>query len=146
MEYRKGAVIYRTYEQGGVVRAEIDDVKHDASEAIRRMMLNSDIKMIDTDLLYASDAAELDYSYYGKARVHSEDEFDITEGENISRAKALEKYHRAYDKKILAFLKDARSLVATIEHYCEKKGIDTSSVLSVDGLKAARFNTSNLKY
>ena len=83
----------------------------------------------------------LENSYRGKAKVNHADGDKFVEdiGKEFARGKALEKYHRAFDRKSLAMLLDARVLVATIEHYCAKKSINTEKIPSIEAISKKRF-------
>ena len=85
--------------------------------------------------------------FTGKAKLNTDegDTWDLDVGKDLARKRCLDKYHRNFDTRIKMVLKDARKLVAFLEHYCEKKGIDTSSVSSIDELYDKAFNGTNSK-
>ena len=132
---------YATYEAGGVVKAELRGTTFDAANAIMRLCENADMKMVQLDGV--SPDALMEYNYRGRAKVNKKDGdiFNEVIGQELARGKALHKYHKAYDKRICAFLADIRSLVATIEHYCAKKSIDISKVETVEELRMKRFGS-----
>lgn len=133
------SIEYGVYEHGGVVKAEVTDTMFDAMHVINRLCEKADMKTISLEGIWEN--VLLDDSYRGKAKVNRADGDKFVEeiGMEFARGKALDKYHRAFDKKICAMLLDARVLVATIEHYCAKKSIDIEKIPSVDTIKKNRF-------
>ena len=131
---------YGIYTTGGVVKAEVTDTAFDAMHVIGRLCEKADMKTISLEGVWEN--VLLEDNYRGKAKVNNVDGDKFVEemGKEIARGKALEKYHRAFDKKILAMLLDARVLVATIEHYCNKKSIDTTKIPSVKEISEKRFS------
>lgn len=132
-------ITYRTYTSGGVVKAELADTTFDAAALVCRLVEKADMKTINLDGIY--DTLLLDPVYRGKARANTKegDTFNEDIGREMAKGRALEKYHRAMDKKICNALADARRLVATIEHYCEKKSIDISKTPTVEDIKRSHF-------
>ena len=135
----RSTITYRTYASGGVVKAELADTTFDAVSLICRLVEKADMKTMGLDGVYEN--VLLDSSYRGKARANMAegDVFNEEIGKDMAKGRALEKYHRAMDKKVCAALQDARRLVATIEHYCEKKSIDISEVPTVEDIKRSHF-------
>lgn len=133
------SIAYGVYESGGVVKAEVTDTAFDAMHVITRLCEKADMKTISLEGIWENTL--LENSYRGKAKVNHADGDKFVEdiGKEFARGKALDKYHRAFDKKLRAMLLDARVLVATIEHYCNKKSIDIENVPSVETISKKRF-------
>lgn len=133
------SIAYGVYESGGVVKAEVTDTAFDAMHVITRLCEKADMKTISLEGIWENTL--LENSYRGKAKVNYADGDKFVEdiGKEFARGKALEKYHRAFDHKILAMLLDARVLVATIEHYCAKKSINTEKIPSIEAISKKRF-------
>lgn len=140
MEGSNSALDYKIYPSGGVVKAEVVGTMFDAMIVMNNLVEKANLKTLVLDGIW--EESLLNSNYHGKAKVNilDGDMFNEEIGKEIARGKALEKYHRAFDKKILAMLTDARVLVATIEHYCKKKDIDMSKVPSVEELSKKRFD------
>lgn len=136
-----GTLVYRVFPQGNVVKADVVNSHLDAVSICNKLIESADLKVCDVHL--SSPDMLMEFSYGGRARANTKDGdiFDENTGKDIARKKALDKYHRAYDSRLCLLLNDLRSLVATVEYYCEKKKIDTSSVDTVDGMKQKRFYT-----
>lgn len=140
MEGSKSALDYKVYPSGGVVKAEVAGTMFDAMIVMNNLVEKANLKTLVLDGIW--EETLLNSSYRGKAKVNTTDGDMFSEeiGKEIARGKALEKYHRAFDKKILTMLMDARVLVATIEHYCKKKDIDVSKIPSIEELSKKRFD------
>lgn len=135
----RSTITYRTFASGGVVKAELGDTTFDAASLIARLVDKADMKTIGLEGIYTD--VLLDSVYRGKARANMAegDTFNEEIGKEMAKGRALEKYHRAMDRKVRMLLNDARRLVATVEHYCEKKSIDISDVPTVEDIKRSHF-------
>ena len=121
-----------------VVRATLENTDYDAERSICKILCNVPTSVINFMVKPRfSGCCEMANSYVGKAKVNTDegDTFDYEVGSKLARERCLDKYHKAFDSRVVWALEDARSLVAWIEHYAEKKNIDTSGVVSVDELK-----------
>ena len=125
-----------------VVRATLENTDYDAERSIRKILYSVPTSVIEFQVKPPfGGCTTMANSYVGKAKVNTDegDTFDYEVGSKLARERCLDKYHKAFDSRIVWALEDARSLVAWIEHYAEKKNIDTSGVASVDELKEMYF-------
>lgn len=139
---RPGSGIQYEIFNGKVVRATLENTDYDAERSIRKILYSVPTSVIDFQVKGPFDGCTtMASSYVGKAKVNTDegDTFDYEVGSKLARERCLDKYHKAFDSRITWALEDARSLVAWIEHYAEKKNIDTSGVASIDELKEVYF-------
>lgn len=125
-----------------VVRATLENTDYDAERSICKILCNIPTSVINFMVKPPfSSCCKMANSYVGKAKVNTDegDTFDYEVGSKLARERCLDKYHKAFDSRIAWALEDARSLVAWIEHYAEKKNIDTSGIASVEELKEVYF-------
>ena len=80
------------------------------------------------------------YRSIAKCNTEDGDVYDEREGKLQAYKKVMSKYHKNLDSNLRTFLTDVRGLVAGIEHYLDKKGVDYSKVPSVEEIKKHRFN------
>lgn len=79
------------------------------------------------------------YRSVAKCNTADGDIYDEAEGKLVAYKKVMNKYHKNLDNNLRIFLTDVRSLVAGIEHYLDKKGVDYSKIPSVEDIKKNRF-------
>ena len=139
---RPGSGIQYEVFNNKVIRATLNDTSYDAERSLRKIMYSVPTRVIDFQVRSPfGGCCEMANSYVGKAKVNTEegDTFYYEIGSKLARKRCLDKYHKAFDSRIAWALEDARSLVAWIEHYAEKKNIDTSGIASVEELKEVYF-------
>lgn len=140
---RPGSGIQYDVFNNKVIRATLNGTDYDAVRSINKILNSVPTSVIDFYVKSSLDdgCCEMANSYVGKAKVNTDegDTFDYEVGSKLARERCLDKYHKAFDSRITWALKDARSLVAWIEHYAEKKNIDTSGVASIEELKEVYF-------
>ena len=140
---RPGSGIQYDVFNNKVIRATLNDTAYDAENSLCKVMYSVPTSVIDFQLKSHpfEGCSVMENSYVGKAKVNTDegDTFDYEVGSKLARERCLDKYHKAFDSRITWALKDARSLVAWIEHYAEKKNIDTSGIASVEELKEVYF-------
>ena len=126
-----------------VIRATLNGTDYDAERSINKILYSVPTSVINfyTKSSLDNGCCGMAHSYVGKAKVNTEegDTFDYEVGSKLARERCLDKYHKAFDSRIAWALEDARSMVAWIEHYAEKKNIDTSGIASVEELKEVYF-------
>lgn len=130
-------ITYDVFEEAGVVRAQLNYTQDDADNAIQNLCDNAGGRTITAYPRHSN--TEMRWTYQGKIRVQEGDKFDVEVGKDKAKKRALERYHKAFNKRILEALLDARVLVATFEHYCMKKDIDMSKVDTIEEIKQKRF-------
>lgn len=81
--------------------------------------------------------------YNGVAKVNTADGdvYSEEEGKNVAYEKVMKKYHKNLDSNLRVFLADVRNLAAGVEHYLDKKGVDYSTVPTVEDVKKSRFTS-----
>lgn len=132
---------YLVIPDAGVVKAELSDTEADAFRVLVKLFGTLSTKYVafsDTKFL---PTAIMRNSYKGSARVNFSDgdTFHEEDGIKISREKALNKYHRDFDRVLAGALTDARILCANLERYCKKNNVDTSSVPTVEDITNKRY-------
>ena len=124
-----------------VIRASLNGTAIDAIQAVSRICNKIPTSILEFNVRTYGGIAFIKDSYSGKAKVNTTegDTFDAEVGSKLARSRCLEKYHKAFDSRICMALEDARSMVAWLEHYCDKKQIDTSAIPTVDKIKEVSF-------
>ena len=124
-----------------VVRASLNRTAFDAVQAVSRICHKIPTSILEFDVRTFGGNATINDAQIGKAKVNTAegDTFDAEVGFKLARSRCLEKYHKAFDSRICMALEDARSMVAWLEHYCDKKQIDTSAIPTVDKIKEVSF-------
>lgn len=113
-----------------IVKAVLMDTRDDFDNVAEKIFDRA-----NTESFYVVGLAPyMNETYVGKAKVNFDDGdmFDFDTGKEIARKRCLEKYHKAFDKRMCQLLYDARKLEATIEFYAKKKGVNLSSVPNVE--------------
>jgi hypothetical protein len=137
-----GGITYQHIPQAGKTIATLEGCGNNLENIIWKLVLNNSrylgfigINSYDSKELMMSDR------YRGIAKVNTEegDVYDEAEGNTVAYKKVMHKYHKNLDSRLRMFLTDVRGLLAGIEHYLDKKGVDYSKVPSVDELKKSRF-------
>lgn len=134
----------------GKTFARISGCCWDASNVINKLMKNSGF--MDRCYLAEDDDGELngdayffypmtdEFSAHSKVNLAKGDTYDKEYGENLAKVRCLEKYHKQFNKRMCAFLKDARVMIASVERYMDKHNIDYSRVESIESMKETRFS------
>lgn len=133
---------YKIYPEAGVTRAELSDTELDAFKVLIKLFSTLSTKYVGfEETKFYVENALMKPNYRGTSRpLFSEGEtYDEDVGIKVAREKALFKYHRDFDRIISGALSDARILCANLERYCDKNGIDTSSVPSVQEIRDTRY-------
>lgn len=113
-----------------IVKAVLMDTRDDFGSVVEKIFDRANLESF-----WAIDNSSfMKDSYSGKAKVNFDDgdTFNFDTGKEIARKRCLEKYHKAFDKRMCQLLYDARKLEATIEFYAKKKGVDFSCVPNVE--------------
>jgi len=150
VEGRRGnGIFYTKYSDGKVIKADLDDTMFDAIDVIEKIFRSTNPKSFfittffeDSRGFHIKNEMLLKDRYTGKAKCNTDEGDKVNEeiGKEYARGRCLERYRRAFDKRILTLLNDARALVACTEHYCERAGIDINQIDSVEQIKSHRFN------
>ena len=139
-----GGISYRHIPQAGKTIATLEGCGNNLENIIWKLVLNNS-RYLGFIGINSTDSKDLMMSdrYRGVAKVNTDDGdvYDETEGKNVAYKKVMHKYHKNLDSRLRAFLADVRGLLAGIEHYLDKKGVDYSKVPSVEDMKKSRFFT-----
>lgn len=137
---RDDGLKFSTYPEAGVVKAKLTGVEDNVFIAICKILGNHS-KFLS---VYYDDELELSNQYNGKARANFTlgDSYDEKIGSDLARKRCMSKYHKNFDKRMVSFLTDVRTVLAAVEHYCDTTGIDYSNAESVTDIRAKRFNNT----
>ncbi len=132
---------FSTYPHAGVVKAKLIGVEDNVLIAIGKLLKNHSKYL---GVFRGYDKLKLDNQFNGKARANFSlgDAYDEKFGSDLARKRCMAKYHKNFDKRMVAFLTDVRTLLAATEHYCDTTGIDYSGAESVAELRAKRFGNT----
>ena len=137
---RQDGLNFSYYPQAGVVKAKLNGVEWNVLTAIHKLCRNHSkfLNCCPDDELFMAD------QFFGKSRANQKmgDTYNQTCGENLARERCMAKYHKNFDSRMRLFLKDVRTLLGAVEHYCDVVGIDYSEVESVEEIRAKRFNNT----
>lgn len=134
----------------GKTFAHISGCCWDASNVINKLLQNSGF--MDRCYPTEGDDGEFDggayfcypmdneFSAHSKVNLAKGDTYDKEYGENLAKARCLDKYHKQFNKRMCAFLNDARAMIASVEHYMDKHNIDYSQVESIESMKETKFS------
>ena len=137
-----GGITYKHIPQAGKTIATLKGCGNNLDNIIWKLTNNNSrflefvVKYEDANRLAMKDS----YRGVAKCNIDEGDVYDEKEGKLQAYKKAMSKYHKSLDSNLRTFLADVRGLVAGVEHYLEKKGIDYSKVPSVEEIKTNRFN------
>ena len=137
---RQDGLSFSYYPQAGVVKAKLNGVEWNVMTAIHKLCRNHS-KFLNC---YPEDALFMTDQFFGKSRANQKmgDTYNQTCGENLARERCMAKYHKNFDSRMRLFLKDVRTLLGAVEHYCDLVCIDYSDVKSVEKILAQRFNNT----
>lgn len=135
-----GGITYQHIPHAGKTIATLEGCGNNLENIIWKLVVNNSrylgfIGVNSTKELIMSDR------YRGIAKVNTADGdvYEEAEGKTVAYKKVMHKYHKNLDSRLRIFLTDVRGLLAGIEHYLDKKGVDYSKVPSVEELKKNRF-------
>ena len=131
---------FSTYPNAGVVKAKLTGVEDNVFIAICKLLGNHS-KFLS---VYYDGELKLENQFNGKARANFSmgDAYDEKFGSDLARKRCMAKYHKNFDKRMVSFLTDVRTLLAATEHYCDINGIDYSDTESIAEIRAKRFGNT----
>lgn len=137
---RDDGLKFSTYPEAGVVKAKLTGVEENVLIAIAKILGNHSKYLGVT----YDPALILSGQFTGKARANFTlgDSYDEKIGSDLARKRCMSKYHKNFDKRMVSFLTDVRTVLAAVEHYCDTTGIDYSNAESVTDIRAKRFNNT----
>lgn len=137
-----GGITYQHIPQAGKTIATLEGCGNNLENIIWKLVVNNSkyLGFVGTNYRESSEL-EMSDRYRGIAKVNTAegDVYDEAEGNTVAYKKVMRKYHKNLDSRLRLFLTDVRGLLAGIEYYLDKKGVDYSKVPSVEELKKNRF-------
>lgn len=142
----KGGITYQHIPHVGKTIATLEGCGDNLENIIWKLVVNNSryLGYIGVNTEEHKKSLVMKDRYRGVAKVNTTDGdvYDETEGKTVAYKKVMNKYHKNLDTNLRTFLADVRGLVAGVEHYLEKKGVDYSKVPSVEEIKKNRFSLS----
>lgn len=135
------------------VKAKLEDTYCDAYKALRSVVAKVHkpfqyLPKIQEEDITNFTWALLDFrgikpSYTGKATVNLSDGdiFDEETGKSLAKKRVLDAYHKDFDASMCYALESLRTLIAGVEHYCEKHNIDISGVPNAYEIRNKIYNS-----
>lgn len=143
----KGGITYQHIPHVGKTIATLEGCGNNLENIIWKLTENNSryLGFRGVDYCEGKNALIMKDRYRGVAKCNTDDGdiYDEREGKLEAYKKVMAKYHKNIDSNLRTFLADVRGLVAGIEHYLEKKGVDYSKVPSIEDIKKSRFNSGN---
>lgn len=127
-------IIYTHNLDTGLCTATIKHTTFNVRDVVEKIVNQSKYFYIDPN-----DNLNLDYSYLGKAKCHPEQEYVADAGEYIAKTRCLNKVHRASDRKMRDVILDCRRMLAGLEAYAVRHGIDIDKIPHVDELENSMY-------
>ena len=142
----KGGITYQHIPHVGKTIATLEGCGDNLENIIWKLVVNNSrfLGFVGCNAEESKKSLVMKDRYRGVAKVNTSDGdiYDEAEGKLVAYKKVMNKYHKNLDANLRTFLADVRGLVAGIEHYLEKKGVDYSKVPSVEDIKKNRFTFS----
>lgn len=126
-ENRPDGLSYKFYNDGKVTKATLTGVGYNFYNAANKIV--SGTKYFD---FWGDSSTALPNDFNAKAKLHPDDRMNVEVAKEIAHGRVMEKYHRAFDKRMRNVVEDCHRMLAGFYHYCNKKGIDLSNVKSID--------------
>ena len=120
MKQYPDGLTYETYDEGRITKATLAGTELNVYLTIARLCGDSDFwPCFDTDDI------RLRPFYRGVAKVNPEyDQPNPQVGEELSRERAMEKYHRDFDRKFNFVMERLAALEARFLHYAERHQVE----------------------
>lgn len=120
MKQYPDGLTYETYDEGRITKATLAGTELNVYRTLTRLCEGSDFwPSIDLDDI------RLRSLYRGVAKVNPEyDQPDHQVGEELSRERAMEKYHRDFDRKFNFVMERLAALEARFLHYAERHQVE----------------------
>ena len=81
-----------------------------------------------------------EFTAKSKLNVAEGDTYDENVGKKLAQERVLNKYHRDLNKALCRALAEYRELVARLEHYMDKQGIERGHVMTITEIKRTKLN------
>ena len=115
----------------GKTVATITDCSYDALYILKKLINSCNIK---------SYRMASEFTAKSKLNVAEGDIYDENVGKKLAQERVLYKYHKSLNKALCCALAEYRELVARLEHYMDKQGIERGHVETIAEIKRTKLN------
>ena len=141
----KGGITYKHIPHVGKTIATLEGCGYNLDNILWKLVINNSrfLEFIGCNAEECKKSMIMRDRYNGVAKVNTTDGdvYSEEEGKNVAYEKVMKKYHKNLDSNLRVFLADVRNLAAGVEHYLDKKGVDYSTVPTVEDVKKSRFTS-----
>lgn len=81
-----------------------------------------------------------EFTAKSKLNVAEGDIYDENVGKKLAQERVLNKYHKSLNRALCCALAEYRELVARLEHYMDKQGIERGHVMTIAEIKRTKLN------
>lgn len=81
-----------------------------------------------------------EFTAKSKLNVAEGDTYDENVGKKLAQERVLSKYHKGLNRALCRALAEYRELVARLEHYMDKQGIERGHVMTIAEIKRTKLN------
>lgn len=81
-----------------------------------------------------------EFTAKSKLNVTEGDIYDENVGKKLAQERVLSKYHKSLNRALCCALAEYRELVARLEHYMDKQGIERGHVMTIAEIKRTKLN------
>ena len=81
-----------------------------------------------------------EFTAKSKLNVAEGDIYDENVGKKLAQERVLSKYHKSLNRALCCALAEYRELVARLEHYMDKQGIERGHVMTIAEIKRTKLN------
>lgn len=81
-----------------------------------------------------------EFTAKSKLNVAEGDVYDEDVGKKLAQERVLNKYHKALNRALCQALSEYRELVARLEHYMDKQGIEHGHIMTIAEIKRTKLN------
>lgn len=87
-------------------------------------------------------SCRMDYEFTAKSKLNvaEGDTYDENVGKKLAQERVLSKYHKSLNRALCCALAEYRELVARLEHYMDKQGIERGHVMTIAEIKRTKLN------
>lgn len=117
----------------GKTIATITDCSYDALHILEKLVDSCNVKGMTKRL-----APE--FTAKSKLNVAEGDIYDENVGKVLAQERVLSKYHKSLNRALCCALAEYRELVARLEHYMDKQGIERGHVMTIAEIKRTKLN------
>ena len=118
----------------GKTIATITGCSYDALHILDKLVDSCNTKGMMTKTLAPEFTAK------SKLNVAEGDTYDENVGKKLAQERVLNKYHKSLNRALCCALAEYRELVARLEHYMDKQGIERGHVMTIAEIKRTKLN------